>query len=136
MYDKGKVLIGLAIFLVLALSVIGYNMTAGDNKKPEPEDAKLKGYTACVKDLDYMQSSHMVLLNDWRDEVIREGKRELVETADGSLKVEKSLQNGCMKCHTSKVKFCDTCHEYASVKPYCWDCHLAPVEPATGKEAI
>ena len=65
-----------------------------------------------------------------------EGKRELVETADGSLKVEKSLQNGCMKCHTSKVKFCDTCHEYASVKPYCWDCHLAPVEPATGKEAI
>lgn len=132
MYDKGKVLIGLAIFLVLALSVVGYNMTAGDHKKPEPE--KPKGYTACVKSTDYMKSSHMVLLNEWRDEVIREGKREKITTAQGIV-VEKSLQNGCMYCHTSKVKFCDTCHEYASVKPYCWDCHLAPVEPADGKEA-
>ena len=133
MYDKGKVLLGLAIFLVLALSVVGYNMTAGDNKKPEPE--KPKGYTACVKDTDYMQSSHMVLLNQWRDEVIREGKREMVTTAQEGIMVEKSLQNGCMHCHTSKVKFCDTCHEYASVAPYCWDCHLAPVEPTDGKEA-
>ena len=132
MYDKGKVLIGLAIFLVLALSVVGYNMTAGDNKAPTPE--KPKGYTACVKDTAYMTSSHMVLINEWRDEVIREGKREMIKTAEGIM-VEKSLQNGCMKCHTSKVKFCDTCHEYASVKPYCWDCHLAPVEPAAGKEA-
>lgn len=132
MYDKGKVLIGLAIFLVLALSVVGYNMTAGDNQKPEPE--KPKGYTACVKKTDYMRSSHMVLLNEWRDEVIREGKREMVKTEEGIM-VEKSLQNGCMLCHTSKAKFCDTCHEYASVKPYCWDCHLAPVEPTDGKEA-
>jgi hypothetical protein len=36
--------------------------------------------------------------------------------------------NTCMQCHTSKKKFCDTCHAYASVTPYCWDCHLAPVE--------
>lgn len=132
MYDKGKVLIGLAIFLVLALSVVGYNMTVGDNKKPEVE--KPKGYTACVKDTAYMASSHMVLLNEWRDEVIREEKREKVKTAEGIM-VDKSLQTGCMHCHTSKVKFCDSCHEYASVAPYCWDCHLVPVEPTDGKEA-
>jgi hypothetical protein len=33
-----------------------------------------------------------------------------------------------MACHTSKKEFCDRCHDYTSVTPYCWDCHLAPVE--------
>ncbi len=131
MYDKGTVLTGLAIFLVLALSAVGYNMIAGDNNKPEPE--KPKGYTSCVLEKSEMAKSHMQLLNQWRDEVIRDGKREMVPAGD--LMVEKSLQNGCLHCHTSKVKFCDRCHEYASVYPYCWDCHIAPVEPAAGKEA-
>ncbi len=135
MYDKGNVLTGLAIFLVLALSVVGYNMIAGDNKLPEPDTSELKakGITQCVLPKEEMAKSHMKLLNQWRDEVIREGKREQV--AAGDVMAEKSLQNGCLNCHTSKVKFCDRCHEYASVKPYCWDCHLAPVEPTEAKEA-
>lgn len=138
MYDKVKVLIGLAIFLVAALSIVGYNMSIGDEAsfrtdgKPGPE--KPVGHEKCVKETAYMQTSHMVLLNKWRDEVIREGKRELVETVGGEM-VEKSLQNGCLSCHVSKIKFCDRCHEYANVKPYCWDCHLAPVETPASKEA-
>ncbi|MEN8140023.1 MAG: sulfate reduction electron transfer complex DsrMKJOP subunit DsrJ, partial [Thermodesulfobacteriota bacterium] len=131
MYDKGKVLTGLAIFVVLALSVVGYNMIAGDDKKPEPE--KPAGYTDCVLPKEEMAKSHMVLLNQWRDEVVREGKREKVEAGD--VMVEKSLQNGCMGCHTNKAKFCDRCHEYASVRPYCWDCHLEPVAAAEGQVA-
>ena len=39
-----------------------------------------------------------------------------------------SLQNTCMKCHSNKTKFCDECHNYAAVSPYCWDCHIAPKE--------
>ncbi len=138
MYDKGKVLIGLAIFVIAALSIVGYNATMGDvdsfrtDGKPGPE--KPVGHDKCVKETAYMQTSHMVLLNEWRDEVIREGKRELVETVGGEM-VEKSLQNGCMGCHISKVKFCDRCHDYTNVKPYCWDCHLAPVEAPASKEA-
>ncbi len=138
MYDKVKVLIGLAIFVVAALSIVGYNMTMGDSDafrtegKLGPE--KAPGHEKCVKETAYMQTSHMVLLNKWRDEVIREGKRELVETVDGKM-VEKSLQNGCMGCHVSKVKFCDRCHDYANVKPYCWDCHLVPEEAPASKEA-
>jgi hypothetical protein len=138
MYDKGKVLLGLAIFVVAALSIVGYNMSLGEkaafrtdgNLGPE----KPVGHEKCVKETAYMQTSHMVLLNQWRDEVIREGKRELVVTPAGE-EVEKSLQNGCLSCHVSKVKFCDRCHEYANVAPYCWDCHLAPVETPAGKEA-
>ena len=132
MYDKGKVLFGLAIFVIAAFSIVAYNQSPfGDNKAPNPE--KPKGYTACVKATDYMESSHMVILNEWRDEVIREGKRETLTTAEG-ITVEKSLQNGCMKCHTSKAKFCDRCHTYANVAPYCWDCHLPPVEADASKE--
>jgi hypothetical protein len=68
----------------------------------------------------------MKVLDDWRDEVLRDGDRTPVEV-DG-VKYEKSLMNGCMKCHTEKKKFCDECHTYTSVKPYCWDCHFLPKE--------
>ena len=35
-----------------------------------------------------------------------------------------SLSNTCMDCHDNKAEFCDRCHDYASVRPYCWDCHI------------
>ena len=40
----------------------------------------------------------------------------------------KSLQVTCMDCHSNKSKFCDQCHDYMGVDPYCWDCHLEPKE--------
>ena len=137
MYDKGKVLIGLAIFVIAALSIVGYNMSLGDSatfrSEGNPGPEKPVGHKSCVKETAYMQSSHMVLLNQWRDEVIREGKRELIVTPAGE-KVEKSLQNGCLSCHINKDKFCDRCHEYANVAPYCWDCHFEPSKPPVHKE--
>ena len=63
---------------------------------------------------------------DWRDEVLRDGDRKLVEVA--GKKYEKSLMVGCLNCHQDKKKFCDECHTYAAVKPYCWDCHYPPKE--------
>ncbi|MFH1215048.1 MAG: sulfate reduction electron transfer complex DsrMKJOP subunit DsrJ [Pseudomonadota bacterium] len=121
MYDSGKIIPGLIIFVGLMLFAIFNN--AG-KKVEAPKLEKPVGYKECVKPIDYMKQSHMVLLNEWRDEVIREGKREMIEV-EGKL-YEKSLQNGCMHCHTSKKKFCDVCHTFASVYPYCWDCHVAP----------
>ena len=63
-------------------------------------------------------------LNTWRDEAIREGKREYVAT-DGRKWVI-SLQDTCMACHTNKADFCDKCHNSNNVDPYCWTCHIAP----------
>jgi len=80
-----------------------------------------------------MRASHMVLLNDWRDNVLRDGNRTTVEV--GEKKYRKGLQMACMQCHSNKENFCDRCHTYASVKPYCWDCHLTPAEAASKKEA-
>ncbi|OKY73880.1 MAG: cytochrome C [Desulfobulbaceae bacterium DB1] len=130
MYDRGKIIPGLIIFVGLMLFAIFNN--AG-KKVEAPKLEKPVGYKECVKPIDYMKQSHMVLLNEWRDEVIREGKREMIEV-EGKL-YEKSLQNGCMHCHTSKKKFCDVCHTFASVYPYCWDCHVAPQADAALEEA-
>ena len=43
----------------------------------------------------------------------------------------KSLTLECLSCHSNKDKFCDECHEYLKVKPYCWDCHIIPVVAST-----
>ena len=29
----------------------------------------------------------------------------------------------CLDCHSNTAEFCDRCHDYASVRPYCWHCH-------------
>ena len=80
----------------------------------------------CVRDVDWMTANHMDLLNDWRDRVVRDGVRMEVD-ADGN-KVEMSLSNTCLSCHENKDRFCDRCHDYMGVSPYCWDCHIVPKE--------
>jgi len=125
MYDKGKIIPGLIVFLGLMLFPIWYNR--GDaGVAPVPE--KAVGATECVQPAQYMRTTHMQLLNNWRDDVVRYNGNRFATTEHGT-QYERSLQKGCMKCHASKKKFCDKCHEYAAVKgPYCWDCHIAPKE--------
>ncbi len=124
MYDSGKIIPGLIIFVLFITFPIWYNHgDAGAVPQPElPKNAK-----ECVLPLAEMRSDHMQLLNRWRDKVLRTGDRSF-DVKIGDKMYQKSLMNTCMQCHTSKKKFCDKCHTYASVKPYCWDCHLAPVE--------
>jgi len=38
-----------------------------------------------------------------------------------------------MHCHSNKKKFCDECHNYMAVKPFCWDCHIQPREKEESK---
>ncbi|MBU0729900.1 MAG: sulfate reduction electron transfer complex DsrMKJOP subunit DsrJ [Proteobacteria bacterium] len=123
MYDGGKIIVGLIIFAGLMTFPIWYNH--GD-AGAIPNVEKPKDVKECVKDTQYMRTTHMVLLNEWRDNVLREGNREKLKV--GNKTYDRSLMNGCMVCHTSKEKFCDQCHLYASVKPYCWDCHFLPKE--------
>ncbi len=125
MYDSGKIIPGLIIFVLFITFPIWYNHgDAGAVPKPElPKDMK-----ECVAPAAEMRAEHMQLLNEWRDEVLRDGNRSF-NVKIGEKKYQMSLMNTCMQCHTSKKKFCDTCHVYASVTPYCWDCHITPVEP-------
>lgn len=123
MYNSDKIIPGLIIFVLFITFPIWYNHgDAGELPKPElPKDSK-----KCVRPVSEIRSEHMQLLNEWRDEVLRTGDRESFDL-EGK-KYQKSLMLTCMQCHTSKKKFCDVCHDYVSVSPFCWDCHLAPVE--------
>lgn len=123
MYDKGKVLTGLAIFVIIMTFPVWYNLVHAQHvpKPVLPKDVK-----QCVGKLDYMRTSHMQVLDTWRNEVVRTENRKMVEV--GGKQYTKSLQLGCMVCHPDRVKFCDECHTYAAVNPFCWDCHIQPKE--------
>lgn len=131
MYNRGKIIIGLLIFVGLVtfpfLFSAGKVVAKPEPKIDTPEIQKLpENERKCVEPKAFMKGEHMKLLNEWRDSVVREGDR--IYIGDGGKKFDISLQNTCMKCHSNKKKFCDECHNYAAVKPYCWDCHIAPKE--------
>ena len=125
MYNTGKVITGLVIFLILITLPVWYNMATGKaGYVPELEKAAKGEY--CVRDTDYMISNHMDLLNEWRDSAVR--KDERFETGRDGTRYERSLTNTCLDCHVNKDKFCDRCHNYMGVQPYCWSCHIDPKE--------
>ncbi|PIE58998.1 MAG: cytochrome C [Desulfobulbus propionicus] len=123
MYDRSKIIPGLFIFVLFVTIPIWYNQ---DKVGAAPELTLPKKSKTCVRPAEEMRATHMQLLNQWRDEVLRDGDRSTFEIEGKQYK--KSLMLTCMECHTSKQQFCDKCHDYASVRPYCWDCHIAPVE--------
>lgn len=130
MYDKGKVITGLALFLGVATFPFWINMGATDTM-PKPILAEaLEGKDdngaplQCVESADYMRANHMLLLNDWRDSVVRDNNRVYVNSMGKPF--EKSLTKTCLACHTNKEQFCEACHKSVAVQPYCWSCHLVP----------
>lgn len=156
-YDRGTILPGLIIGLCLFLSPFIYNGGKA-GKAPVPElTPKAKEAKQCVAPKPYMTAWHMQLLDNWRQEVVREGSRyfnanqdlwwnnqfdgqllekwrRFITSSDASTPgatgktYYKSLQVTCMECHSNKSKFCDECHNYLGVSPYCWDCHVQPKE--------
>lgn len=123
MRDRPLILGGLGLFLALVTFPFWYNVARG--KTARPPDIKLPAEARqCVAPAAYMKASHMELLSQWRDDVVRRQIRTYV-AHDGKT-YEISLTRTCLaQCHTGKEEFCDRCHTYAGVKgPYCWDCHV------------
>jgi hypothetical protein len=131
MYNGGKIIIGLLVFVALAtfpFFLRGEKATA--IPEPKVDTAYIlslpEAERKCVESKDYMKREHMKVLDEWRDWVVRDGTGTYTN-AEGK-QFTMSLQNTCMKCHSNKEKFCDECHNYTAVKPYCWDCHITPKE--------
>jgi len=120
MNEKILIFSGLVVFLLGASFPFWQSIDTDDFPKVAMET---KG-EQCVAPAEYMRKNHMLLLNNWRDSVVRDGERFHI-MPDGS-RVEKSLTKTCLGCHVSKKQFCEECHTYASVKPYCWECHVVP----------
>jgi hypothetical protein len=149
MNDKPRIIAGLAVCLILALFPIWYGFASGgatgrpDLEYPDRTDQTLFASEAdyhCVEDVGYIRASHMELLNQWRNAVVRDGERYYTSRDYGD-RYEMSLTGTCMRCHQNREAFCARCHEYADVKSYhrldafaenqppqygvfCWDCHL------------
>jgi hypothetical protein len=130
MRDGGKIILGLAVFLVLVTFPIWYNLVAGEEAQtpdiPQPTVGEF-----CVMDTDYMKREHMTVLMEWRDEVVR--NNDLLFVDDHGRTFEKSLTKTCLGCHENADDFCFKCHDYAGVEPYCWDCHVWEFDGAGGR---
>ncbi len=131
MYNGGKIIVGIIVFVLLATfpfySNIGKVSAKPEIKLDTPFIQQLpESERKCVESKEYMKAEHMALLNEWRDSAIRNSKREYINSEGKMFSI--SLQNTCMKCHSNKKEFCDKCHNYAAVKPYCWTCHIEPKE--------
>lgn len=125
MYDAGKVIVGLLVFLCLITFPVWYNVGSGKGDfKPDLQLGTQE--KECVAPKIQMRASHMQLLDTWRDTVVRDGPR-LYRAWNGKT-FQMSLTKTCLKCHSKKEKFCDECHSYAGVDPNCWNCHVIPKE--------
>jgi hypothetical protein len=122
MKDKKFIVTGVIIFIVIVTFPFWYNR---GKAAPAPElqlTEKAKAAKVCVRSTEYMKAEHMQLLDLWRDSVVRRGDRIYVSPSGQEYNM--SLSNTCLDCHSNKAEFCDRCHNYASVRPYCWDCHI------------
>ena len=124
MYDGGKIVAGLAAFVAVAALPFWHAAIAGRDAKPEPKIVTQE--KQCVASKEVMRATHMDILDSWRETVVREGHRTYL--ASNGKAVTMSLSNTCMSCHPNKKEFCDRCHTYLAVSPYCWDCHVEPKE--------
>ncbi len=127
MYNKNMVLAGVIAFIILMTAPFWLN--AGRDF----EELKLdlpKFEKECVEPASWMRANHMQLLDEWRNDVVRDGERDYTSEhfpgGHDNKEFKKSLTLTCLDCHDKKKDFCDKCHTYAGVKPYCWACHVVP----------
>ncbi len=120
MYNRGLILTIIVVVLVLVTLPFWYGRVTGRAGQPPklelPADRK-----QCVEATEYMRKSHVDLLEQWRDAVVREGQR--IYTARDGTRYEMSLTGTCLRCHSNKANFCDRCHNYVKAEPTCWECH-------------
>ena len=124
MYDASKIVAGLAVFVVLATSPLWYNALNAASPEAPALQQPTNESTECVEETGYMRANHMDLLDTWRDTVVREDVRTYTSKAGKDYTM--SLSDTCLGCHSNKEQFCDACHTYSAVTPYCWDCHVIP----------
>ena len=101
-------------------------LIAGDISKPTIPKASKKAddKTLCVRPVDDMRKNHMDYILHQRDDTMRKG----IRTKQDSLAE-------CIDCHVAPdakgeyadfgqdEHFCSACHNYASVKIDCFECH-------------
>ncbi|MCL4558135.1 MAG: sulfate reduction electron transfer complex DsrMKJOP subunit DsrJ [Deltaproteobacteria bacterium] len=129
MYDRGKIIAGLVVFAGLTTLPFWYNIGKArvrpDPRLDTPAIRQMKE-KHCIESKRFMIEYHMQMLNGWRNAVVRDYKTTYVSTSGQYFTM--SLEDTCFHCHSNEKQFCNQCHSYADVKPYCWECHVKPGE--------
>ena len=126
MYNSRNIFIALIIFVLFVTAPFLLNIGKA-NEAPELSlDTPVinqMGEKQCIESAEFMRTDHPQILNDWRDSAVREGQTEYISSSGKSY--EMSMEKNCLQCHSNREQFCDSCHTYTAVTPYCWDCHDA-----------
>jgi len=131
MYNKSWVIAGLIFFLFLVTfpfwkKIIATNDATSQIPQPVLAAGLSESGAHCIEDRAFMRAKHMILLNEWRNEAVRHNKK-IYKNSRGE-EFKKSLTGTCLKCHSNKEEFCDTCHKSVGAHPYCFDCHFSNSE--------
>jgi hypothetical protein len=119
-------LLVVAVSLAVILFPLGYSVVSAPfshgAEQPEPASGDY-----CLGSIDpaYMRFHHMELLQQARDEIVREGKTGDIMCEGRSVEVK--LEN-CWQCHPSRERFCNRCHVAVNLYPNCFRCHYDPDE--------
>lgn len=129
-----------ALFLVLVGAVITFPWWYSRAEASASPPIVLPPSGSCIEPVEVMRRSHMTMLYDWRDSVVRtsdKARRTYVNSQ--GVAFEKSLTRTCLGCHVSRRTFCDRCHERVSVTVSCFQCHAseraAPIDAGAPAEA-
>ena len=128
MHDARTIIAGLVLFVGVSTSPLWYNCAFGKREYRLELDPPPNGSKHCVADTESgtMRAQHSRILADWRNTVVREGKRPTLQVEGHTY--EYSLSKTCLGCHSNKDRFCDRCHDDTGVVLHCWDCHVVPGE--------
>jgi len=121
MRERLLILLGCCVFIGL----FSYPLwrAAGSTRPAMPQLQTPRG-TECVAPAEEMRRSHMKMLIQWREDVVRRGDRKY--TAWNGKVYNKSLTGTCLGCH-DRQQFCERCHASVGVSTLrCWNCHNAP----------
>ncbi len=89
MYDSGKIIAGLIIFVGLFTSPFWYDTSNGKAlERPQLVLPSNPNQQVCVADSEFMRCDHMVLLNDWRSQVVRDGKTDYMSNTGKEIRNE------------------------------------------------
>jgi hypothetical protein len=107
--------------LIMVISLLLVGITTGHTDPPQLPRGKGE---QCVAPTDVMRRDHMEFLLHQRDKTVRQG-----------IRTEQYSLAGCVDCHVqtnsngefipvdAPEQFCQACHNYASVKLDCFECH-------------
>jgi hypothetical protein len=126
--DGLTVLTGRLAPAICLVALLLPTLVFASDRVPKPE-ISIDKPGRCVEDKETMRREHPDMLKHQRDQTMREG----IRTRARSLKE-------CVGCHASaktgsvlgEKGFCQSCHDYASIRIDCFACHASKPKLASG----